>query len=701
MTPSKQLPQPTPERAEVGSRVSLFALGFLTLFLELVLIRYLAGSIWNLGYFPNLVLLAVFLGMGLGFLFHDGVPARCSQPLFLASAPALLGLVALVARARPQVPGFSKWRGEVGGELFYTATPDRLDGSGLWLFGLWFAVIVALYFLVAQRTAKVFREQPPLVAYTLDIGGSCLGIAAFMGVSFARLPAWTWFLLLLPAFALGAGRGWLRRGAISAAIALAAAALFAHRQDERLMSDPSIRPVRVEWSPYQKVEYATGRGIGRQIFVNGVSHQLPRAMPMLRDSFYAVPHARRSAQGRPPYRRVLVIGAGAGNDVAVALDHGARHVDAVEIDPVIADLGRRYHPARPYSDPRARLIVDDARAFMTRAEPGYDLIVFALTDSLVKVSAQSQLRLENYLFTRESIARAWSLLTADGDLLFYNHYRTDWLADKLVATIRAATGRFPHEIYERRDFHMFVAAREGPEGPPRGPESLAIPTDDWPFPYLQRREVPVLYARAALAVAVLLALLLAGTWWRSRRRGSGVDDLPVNLAFLAMGLAFLLLESKSVVQFSLLFGTTWLNSSLVFLGVLVSVLAANWAATRLRGRRVLAWIFPFLLGTCLLPLAWPLANLLAVENPALRFVAATVLTFSPIFLANLTFSVAFREQPAPEHVFGWNLLGATLGGALEYSSLALGYGALALLVAAAYTLAFGFLWLSRRSTAAA
>ena len=41
-----------------------------------------------------------------------------------------------------------------------------------------------------------------------------------------------------------------------------------------------------------------------------------------------------------------------------------------------------------------------------------------------------------------------------------------------------------------------------------------------------------------------------------------------------MGAAFLLLETKNVVQFALLFGTTWFVNALVFAGVLLSVLAA-------------------------------------------------------------------------------------------------------------------------------
>jgi uncharacterized membrane protein len=54
----------------MGEARRLYWLGFLTLFLELVFIRFLAGNVWNLGYFPNLILVSVFVGMGLGFVGH-------------------------------------------------------------------------------------------------------------------------------------------------------------------------------------------------------------------------------------------------------------------------------------------------------------------------------------------------------------------------------------------------------------------------------------------------------------------------------------------------------------------------------------------------------------------------------------------------------------------------------------------------------
>src|SRR5262249_46343820 len=65
---------------------------------------------------------------------------------------------------------------------------------------------------------------------------------------------------------------------------------------------------------------------------------------------------------KPP--TVLIAGAGMGNDVAAALRHGAGHVTAVEIDPLIAAKGKQLHFERPYNSERVELHVDDARSFI-------------------------------------------------------------------------------------------------------------------------------------------------------------------------------------------------------------------------------------------------------------------------------------------------------------------------------------------------
>src|SRR6202165_3467364 len=101
---------------------------------------------------------------------------------------------------------------------------------------------------------------------------------------------------------------------------------------------------------------------------------------------------------------MLVIGAGSGNDVSRALEWGAERVDAVEIDPVIYSLGSRDHPDKPYSDHRVFVHLDDGRNYLHSTKKKYDLIIYALVDSLVLHSGHSNIRLESYLFTAEAFA---------------------------------------------------------------------------------------------------------------------------------------------------------------------------------------------------------------------------------------------------------------------------------------------------------
>jgi hypothetical protein len=101
---------------------------------------------------------------------------------------------------------------------------------------------------------------------------------------------------------------------------------------------------------------------------------------------------------------------------------------------------------------------------------------------------------------------------------------------------------------------------------------------------------------------------------------------------------------------------------------------------------------PALLYLCLLAalaVAWavPPSSLLSL-SPLPRFVAAVAIAFAPIFLANMVFSQRFRDTADSTTAFGANLLGAVIGGILEYLSLIVGYRWLLALVALLYALAF-------------
>ena len=122
-----------------------------------------------------------------------------------------------------------------------------------------------------------------------------------------------------------------------------------------------------------------------------------------------------------------------------------------------------------------------------------------------------------------------------------------------------------------------------------------------------------------------------------------------------MGAAFLLLETKSVVQFALLFGTTWFVNSLVFAGILLAVLAAIEVARRAKPPRPIVMYGALL--ACL-AVAWliPPASLLSLSTVP-RFFASVLVAFAPVFVANLIFADRFRDVGASTIAFGANLLG--------------------------------------------
>jgi len=152
-----------------------------------------------------------------------------------------------------------------------------------------------------------------------------------------------------------------------------------------------------------------------------------------------------------------------------------------------------------------------------------------------------------------------------------------------------------------------------------------------------------------------------------------------------LGVAFALLEVKSLTTFALLFGSTWLVNSLVFFAILSSVLLAVLLNSRFRIRRI--WVFYLLLfGTLALNLALPPETLL-FDNALLRYVVASALAFAPVFLANVIFSNSFRDTATADVAFASNLLGIMAGGMLEYFSMLIGYHLLLLPVMAFYALA--------------
>ena len=642
-------------------RLRLVALSFLMLFLELALIRWVGSNVLYLSYFSNFILLASFLGIGLGFL-----RANSGRDLFRFAPIALAALVGFVRLFPVQID-------RSGTELiFFGALGTRTGLPPFITLPLLFLGVAGVMMLVGEGVARTFRQFPPLEAYRLDILGSLAGIVAFSLLGFLEAPPFVWGAVVAVALFLLIDRRSALRQTPALAIMLIVLGL-----ESAVATD--------SWSPYYKIRLIPQASGAITLLVNGIPHQTIEAASRKLDvvSIYGIPYTRMRATPND----VLIVGAGTGDDVAIALRLGARHVDAVEIDPRIHTIGVQLNPDHAYQDPRVTSFVNDGRAFLEQTTRRYDLILFALPDSLTLVAGQSSLRLESYLFTAEAMQAARRHLTPEGAFGEYNYYREQWLIDRLAGTLRQVYGRAPcvDSVGEFGRLAVLMAsssatARQCPTTwQPASPTTPPPATDDYPFLYLQARTIPDFYLLTLaliLGSALLLVRLSAGTL---RPMGRYLD-------LFCMGAAFLLLETKNVVQFALLFGTTWFVNSLVFVGILLAVYLAIEVARRVdlgpSWRLYLALLVA-------LAVAWLVQPELLLKLTAVpRFVAAIVIAFAPVFLANLVFARRFRDVSASNLAFAANLLGAMVGGVLEYASLLTGYRALLILIALLYAGAF-------------
>ncbi|HEX3760417.1 MAG TPA: hypothetical protein VHW23_16990 [Kofleriaceae bacterium] len=676
----------------------LFILSAILLFVELAVIRWTVANVLYLGYFSNFVMLGAFLGIGLGCL-----RAASARDLFPWFSALLLGFVAFVFAFHVDL------RIETG-DVVYFKSNTRSIALPLWVtVPVVFAFVTALFTALGQRLGAQLRGLPPLPAYTWNIAGSLLGIVAFTACSAFGLPPPVWFaLVFIGLFALDgdAPKKLVRLGFAGAVVAVLLI--------EWLHGD-------VHWSPYYKIELnPTDDAKGLVVSVNGVGHQtmLPTDAKLAEHPFYLVPYTGVSREPQH-YKKALVIGAGTGTDVAVALRQHVDHVDAVEIDPEIYTLGAaRYpDPVPPLADPRVTRTITDGRAFLRNSTERYDLIIFALPDSLTLSTTMSNIRLESFLFTEEALRSARDHLDADGLLVLYNFYRQPMLVEKIAAMLARATGSDPCVVnYGGRGYlaifmtgprlqHLTCPTQKvgalgawaapGVEHGVSGTGVAASPipsaSDDWPFLYLAGPTISTVYL---YAIALVLLVSLGGVAVLGQKGSLG----RVEPEFFFLGMAFLLLEAKSVVQFELLFGATWLVNSLVFFAILVMVLIANLIVRFVRFDRP-AVIYGLLVVALVLQFLFPLDQLLGLGAVA-RFAVASALTFGPVLVANLLFSRAFRDTAHPDRAFAWNLIGSMVGGTLEYTSLLLGYHKLMFIVAGLYALAGLFAMRRPRSAGA-
>ncbi|HMJ24284.1 MAG TPA: hypothetical protein VK475_00565 [Pyrinomonadaceae bacterium] len=436
-----------PDVSSFRNGFELFLISLLILFLELAGIRWFPAHVLYLTFFTNVVLLASFLGMSVGCL------AAAHRRNYLSWTPLLLAVALAAAHAVEISSGSFARFVDVGNQaspqqVFFGTEYHSQDLSHYAipvevLCGFFFLIIALAFIGPGQELGRALKRWPNRVqAYTLNIGGSIAGIVLFAACSWLELSSLWWFLLV--AVGLGyfyfispgrrlSGRLFVRTPVMALLLVLVvwlAAFVPAHNDQN------SQRETQQFWSPYYRIDF---KKADLSLSVNLIYHQ---QMVSRNQNFpaYALPHLLNRDAGRPAFADVLIIGAGSGNDVSRALQWGAQHVDAVEIDPAINRLGRQNHPDRPYQDPRVEIHLDDGRNFLRSTPRKYDLIIYALVDSLVLHSGYSNIRLESFLFTRQAYEDVRRHLKPNGNFVVYNYFRQGWLAARLQKGLEEVFG---------------------------------------------------------------------------------------------------------------------------------------------------------------------------------------------------------------------------------------------------------------------
>ena len=712
-------------------RFDLLLISCLTLFLELTCIRWFPSHVLFLTFFTNTVLLASILGISVGCL----AAKRKSNLLLWTPLILVIGLASAhgVEWLRLSNSGVIDVGNQASPQMvFFGVEYQARDLSSFVvpieaLCGYFFLLIALVMMGPGQQLGRCLAAIPNrLEAYTIDIAGSIAGIVMFAACSFLELSPTIWFAVVMLGFSWFLSAGDRRRGL---ALMLGPALVLALAVEPAGARGDGPKQM---WSPYYRIDY---RPNDRIINVNLIGHQQmqPRSAAF---PAYALPHLLNRDAGGKPFGQVMIIGAGSGNDVSRALAWGASRVDAVEIDPVIQRIGKRDHPDRPYDDPRVVVQLNDGRNALKDGNKQYDLIVYALVDSLVLHSGYSNIRLESYLFTKQAMDDVRKRLKPGGVFVMYNYFRQGWIVSRLQNSVRAAFGndaivvnlpsrdRLDPDDNLGGDFTMLIAGENGAirDAFARQPEywlRLRGPFDQrtlngfqYPLPDERQNwralpaeeraksewqqfkltqvnsgtetrvatdDWPMLYLREPMIPGVslrggaIMAVIAVLLLAPFLRRGSTPSAQPTGLLVQMFFLG---------AGFMLVETKAVVHMALLFGGtwivnsvVIFAVLVMILIANlfvAIARPERLAFYYAGLLASLVVSALVPMDTFLGMDRTA-QVTAASILAFTPIFFAGVVFAVSFTRAAEPDRAFGANIAGAMFGGLAEYSSMLLGF----------------------------
>lgn len=680
--------------------LKLFLAGASILFWELVLIRWLGASVRIVAYYSNFILIAAFLGLGAGAL-----AGRIKIPIQRLILPLLI-LCVLIGFL---LGNFFILNPDITDEYVWLGAPTGVEGKSLisgfglalpyWpvLLGI-FLTVLLLFAGLGRWLADLFKKFSPLKAYSIEVGGSIIGIILFALLSSAQTSPLLWFTvgfaLIIPALEIKIRDYFLALAGIAVVVVLSASVA-----------------AEFIWSPYYKIRIAPLNQIydlknqqlaqisntkTYSLTVNNDYHQFAMDLSP-RTGEHAFFQSWRWLYDRPyqtaeknsaPDGPILIVGSGTGNDVAAALRNTKDTlIDAVEIDPAILKLGQQYHPERPYDNPRVKIINDDARSFFTRADKKYSKIIFGFLDSHTLMSSFSSVRLDNFVYTKESMEQVKNILLPGGEVWLTFASNKPWLHQRLINLLDSVFD-YPTtfeidsvNLYANGFIYKNGKAAAGTEVVVEKPSfdpNVKIPTDNWPFLYMKNPTIPNQY------LIFMMWIIILGISFLSLLKK---EERGIKLTYFFMGAGFFLIETSNIVSLSLLYGSTWIVNITVFLGILSLILLGN-LACQITAKPRYTLLFILLLSSVTASYLIQPSSLLMIDSAIIQSLLAGLIFLGPVFFASLIFGHLIKQETNLPQAYGSNLLGAAIGGSLEYFSLMLGIKPLLLITFAFYLVAF-------------
>ena len=686
-------------------RLMVISAAGLSLFLELLLIRWESGVFAVFALYKNFALLSCFCGLGIGY-----AKAEDKQLTLPAALPMTLLLLALFTLLRYGT-------GEAGNTVFQVV-PVREEASVFFAFrpettplmhvvysipvylllAVTFVLNVLVMFPVGQFCGHVMRRLPALPSYGYNLLGSIAGVVVLFLLSWAWAGPVIWFSLAAMGIAIFLLQSSAAR--IIACVSAIGCAIVA--------GWPTAPMTQVIYSPYQMIEKASQSNGLMGLLISGSYYQkvfdLNAANPKRETDdatrkvlgYYELPFKTAKALDQ-----VAIVGAGSGNDIAAALRNHAGHVDAVEIDPAIRDLGVENHPEHPYSDPHVRSIINDARNFFRSTHASYDVIVYGVLDSHIVVSHGANMRVDSFVYTQEGLKDAFDHVR-DGGLLSVSFALPNRVMGEKVFTILKALPDAGAPVavltgYDNNNTTTFMVSKHVPVRLPldfmaghqltditsnyaaASANRLDLPSDDWPFFYLEKKMYPGTYL-------ILFALVLGISFFMLRHFLPAHSWQTSLLPFFFLGAGFMLVETKAITELGLLFGNTWQVIGIAIISVLVMAFLANLVASRLH-RQVLTLAFTGLLVVLLVGYTISVRESIQAASIAERLLLVVILV-GPLFFSGIVFSTLLKGTPNIASAMSYNLMGAMLGGVLEYNSMRFGFSTLYLIAFILYGLAW-------------